>query len=234
MDGAYCRLRRVPYLGAMFKDLQRLFQKSVAAFRAELERREPEDQVTELLSAMRRELTAARAAVPELEEEARRARAELARERELLAQCERRGALAERIGDAETARVAREFAERHRERAGVLERRAEAAEAEHALRAREADEMMRRYKEADANRFALLAQLRQAKARRDMRARLDGSAGPFADFSRMEEAVEGSSARTDALGSILDELDDSPPPPPPPTSDVEERLRELKRRMGRE
>lgn len=212
----------------MFKDLQGLFQKSVAAFRAEVERREPEDQVAELLSAMRRELTAAKASLPELQEEARRARAELGRERELLAQTERRGSLAERIGDGETARVAAEFAERHRERIAVLEQREQAAEAEHALRSREAAEMMRKYQEADANRFALVAQLRRTGAQQRMRSRLDGSSGPFADFARMEEAVGESAGYADAL----EDLAGPPPPPSSPAPDVEERLRELKRKLG--
>ncbi len=215
----------------MFKDLQRLFRKSVDAFRAELDRREPEDQVAELLSAMRREMTAAKAALPELGEAVGRVRAELERERDLLAQCERRRTLAERIGDAETARVAADFAGRHRERAAVLEQQAEAAEAEHSLRSREAAEMLRKYREADANRFAMVAQLRRAQTQQQMGDRLNGTAGPFGDFARMEEAVGESAAYADALDALLDS---DPPSAPPPADGVEERLRELKRRMGRD
>jgi phage shock protein A len=215
----------------MFKDLQRLFQQSMAAFRAELDRREPEDQVAELLTAMRREMAAARAALPELEQEGKRAAAELERETELLRQCERRGALAERIGDEETVRVAAEFAARHRERIVVLEQRRAAADAEHALRLREAEEMRRKYLEADANRFALVAQLRRTRSQQEMRSRLDGTSGPFADFARMEEAVQQSAGYADALEELSDA---APPPRPPPAPDVEERLRELKRRMGSE
>jgi phage shock protein A len=199
----------------MFKDLQRLFRDSVAAFRAELGRREPEDRVAELLGAMRREMVAARAALPALREEVRRGTEELRRERALLEQCERRGAQAERIGDAETVRVAEEFAARHRERAGVLEQKLRAAEAEYALRSREAEEMVARYRDADANRFALVAQLRRASAGERLRSALDDEGGPWSDLARMEEAVA-----------------DSPPPGPAP--DVEERLRELKRRMANE
>lgn len=226
----YCCAPPRLYLEVMFKDIQRLFQRSMVAFRAEFERREPEDQVAELLTAMRRELAAARAALPELEEQTRRAAAEREREAELLRQCERRGALAERIGDAETVKVAAEFAERHRERIAVLEQRRAAADAEHALRVREAEEMRRKYLEADANRFALVAQLRGAHAQQEMRSRLDGTRGPFADFARMEESVRQSAGYADAL----DEMDEPPPRPAPSPSEVEERLRELKRRMGAE
>lgn len=217
----------------MFSDLQRLFQKSVAAFRAELEKREPEDQVAELLSAMRRELTAARVAVRELADSASAARQELQRERELLEQCERRGAMAERIGDQDTARVAAEFAARHRERVEVLERKVVAVEDEHALRQREAEQMLKQYQQADANRFALLAQLRRTQAGARIRGALDGSEGSFADWTRMEERIADDVAYADAVEQLSSE-EPLPPHPPAGESEVEARLRELKRRMGKE
>lgn len=216
----------------MFRELQNVFRQSLAAFRAELSKREPEDQVAELLSAMRREMTAARAALPLLEQEANRARAELERERALLEQCERRRDLADRIGDAETARVAREFADRHRERAEVLRHKAEATAAEWALRRREAEEMMRRYQEADANRFAMVAELRRSGAHQRIRSALDAEEGPFADFARMEDAVAGHAAHADAVQEVAD-LDRDPSTGSSP-AELDERLRELKRRMGRE
>lgn len=214
----------------MLNDIMNVFRRSVAAFREELSTREPEDQVAELLASMRKELVAARAAIPEYERDLTEAGAELAREREVLAQTERRGAMAERIGDAETVRIAREFGTRHRERVEVLEQKVKAAQAELELRRREADEMKRRYQEADANRFALLAQVRRAGARERMRAASDE--GAFADWSRMEETVERGAEYADAL----EELDDQPAPAPrrPEPSEVEARLRELKRRMGRD
>jgi hypothetical protein len=52
-----------------------------------------------------------------------KAERELVLERTQLADAERRGRLAAEIGDAETARIAEEFAARHRERAGILERK---------------------------------------------------------------------------------------------------------------
>lgn len=177
-----------------------MFRESLAAFHAELGKREPEDEVAELLSAMRRELVEARAALPGYREEVSRAEAEVARERELVDQCERRRAAAERIGDAETAEVAGRFADQHRERGAVMERKAVAARAELDLRAREADEMMRRFKEADANRFGMVAELRSRRARGHLDSLLDG---------------------------------DEPPSRPSPL-EVDERLRELKRRLGKE
>jgi chromosome segregation ATPase len=48
---------------------------------------------------------------------------ELAMERQRLADAERRGRLAAEIGDAETGRIAAEFAAKHRERIDLLERK---------------------------------------------------------------------------------------------------------------
>jgi hypothetical protein len=213
----------------MLKDLGRMFRKSLEAFRAEVGTREPEDQVAELLTAMRRELTRAKADIPLHEEELIQSRALLANERTALAQCERRLAMARNIGDEETSRVAGEFAERHRQKIGVLEAKAAAAEAELELKRKEADEMRLRYLEADANRFVLSARLRQSG-----RSVLDESAvkddQAFHDFGRMEEKVVSNSMYIDALK----ELDDSPPPPRGPTPpSVEDQLAELKKKMGK-
>ena len=216
----------------MLNDIRKIFRKSIEAFRQELGTREPEDEIADLLASMRRELVAARAAIPQFEGDLEAARKELAKEREAVEICDRRAVLAERIGDAETVRVAREFGARHREKAAVLEQKVAAADAELALRRREADEMKVRYKEAEANRFALLAQLRRAAASEHMRASNSSETGAFADFARMEEKVEQGASYVDAL----EELDGTPPPPRDAGAEkdaVEERLRELKRRMGR-
>ena len=84
----------------MFEDLQRLFKDSLAAFRSELHKREPEDEVAHLLGSMRSELVEARALIPRLQEMLNGARAELAREGEALERTERRGRLAQQINDA--------------------------------------------------------------------------------------------------------------------------------------
>jgi phage shock protein A len=202
----------------MLDDLQRLFRESVAAFRAELNRREPEDQVAELLSAMRRELVAARAALPEYAANVERSRRELAHERAQLEQCERRGRLARDAGDDATVLVAEEFAGRHRARIGVLEQKVAAAEAEHALRGREAEEMKEKYRAADANRLQLVAEIKRGHARERIRTVAADATASFDDFARMEESIGQRAAESDAFAELS----------------VEERLREMKRRMGRE
>ena len=213
----------------MFDDLKRLFSESWNAFVSEAGRREPEDRVAQLLSAMRREMVAARANLPLHDKHVQGTEAELERERRALADAERRGSMAERIGDAETVRVALEFSERHRKRVLVLEEKLRATVAERDLARQEAEDMMRRYKEADTNRFALVAEIR----RRGAHARLDSAMGrdpgdAADELRRAEERIQDAGAYADALGDLG--ADGAPPPPPQP--DVEDRLAELKRRMG--
>ena len=222
------------YLGGMINDLKRLFSRTWDTFVAELGRREPEDDVVGLLGAMRREMVDARASLPLYEEHQRAAEAELVREQRALDDAVRRGGLAEKINDAETVRIAAEFAERHRKRVVVLEEKVRAARAERELRAQEVEDMMRRYKEADANRFVLLNEVRRARSQQ----RIDGMMGDpaFDDFSRAAEKMESEIAYGEALDE-LNGLDPTPPPPPPSQTsihdDVEARLQELKRRMGK-
>jgi phage shock protein A len=218
----------------MFEDLQRIFRESVAAFKGELNRHEPEDRVASLLSSMRREWAAGKAELSSLAEAAERVERELVRERDLLQQCQRRGKLAEGIGDAETVRVAADFAERHRERVRVLEQKASAVAAERELRAREVEEMKRKYQEADANRHLLVSDLRRADNQARRRSVADGVEESFADFDRMREKIDDSRSYAEALEDLdaaLGSRESSAAPPPP---DVEDRLRELKRKLGRD
>jgi hypothetical protein len=208
----------------MLDDLKRLFVQAWSSFLEEVGRREPEDQVAGLLGAMRREMVDARATLPLLEQAYQAAEGSLAEERRRLDDTVRRGALAERIQDAETVRVAKEFEEKHRRRVQVLEDKARAARAEWELKQEEAREMMVRYKEADANRFVLLSELRRQGAR----GRIEGSGTPLDGFARAEERIE----QDVAYGDALDELSDRPPPRSSPAEGVDERLAELKRRMG--
>lgn len=207
----------------MLKSISEVFRKSVEALLSELHTREPEDQVAELLTAMRKEMVAARAAIPDYEQDVVTAREAVAAERAEIERCERRAAMADRIGDEETASIAREYADRHRERLGVLERKGEAAEAELLLRRREVEEMTRQYRNADANRFGLVAQLRMRGRR------ASGGDDPFDDFARMEERIDSEAATAEARREL-----DEEEPPPPPRSSIDDRLAELKRRMNQQ
>jgi len=210
----------------MLDDLKKMFSQAWDSFINEVGKREPEDRVAGLLGAMRREMVEVRAQVPLLETNYKAAVVELDRERKRLDDTTRRGAMAQRIGDAETARVAEEFAEKHRRRVAVLEEKVRAAKAEWELRQQESTEMMSKYKEAEANRFALLGELRRQGAR----ARIDAAGGgPLGDdFDRMAEKIDDDASYNDALSG----LDDDVVPRPSPATDVDARLEELKRRMG--
>lgn len=71
---------------------------------------------------------------------------ELAAEEEQLATAARRGELAEGIQDAETAVIAREFSEKHRQRVDLLERKVAVQRDEVALAEREYEGMSERYR----------------------------------------------------------------------------------------
>src|SRR5690606_9390761 len=75
------------------------------------------------------------------------ARRRLEEERKEIGVCRRREALARGIGDEETAEIARRFAEKHTERAAVLEKLVDALEAESGLLEREVAEMDRLLRE---------------------------------------------------------------------------------------
>ncbi len=72
----------------------------------------------------------------------------LAAERRQLEDAERRGQLAAAIPDAETVEVARRFADRHRERAGVLERKVALQREELALAERDLEQLGVEYRNA--------------------------------------------------------------------------------------
>lgn len=121
----------------MFEDWKQAWRDAVANFQRELED-EPGDETTR---AMRRDERTTSEALRRLDAELSAARRNAAAERSEEAVCRRREGLAEKAGDAETARIAAEFAVRHAERALVLERKVEVLEAERGLLLRDLDRM---------------------------------------------------------------------------------------------
>ncbi len=91
---------------------------------------------------MRSAVLEARAAIRRLEQEVGSTTAALAGEREQLLAAQRRGRLAEGIGDRETAEVARRFAAKHSERVALLERKLNVQRQELSLLERELAEMV--------------------------------------------------------------------------------------------
>ncbi|HEX7119532.1 MAG TPA: hypothetical protein VF212_12130 [Longimicrobiales bacterium] len=125
----------------MFEDWKQAWRDAVANFWRELDDAGGAAADAERIAAMRRDVRAARAELDRVAAELGRARDQLAEERQAEQSCRRRERLARGIGDDETARIAAEYAARHAERAGVLDRKVRAIEDELALRRRDVEEM---------------------------------------------------------------------------------------------
>jgi hypothetical protein len=126
-----------------------VFERLRDALKAALDAATPPGNLRDLARQMREAVVDAKVAVEEIRGAVTRTDAELAAERQRLADAERRGRLAAEIQDQETVQVAERFAAKHRERAGVLERKLAAQRDELALAERELTEMQGQLKTAD-------------------------------------------------------------------------------------
>lgn len=223
----------------MFEDLRAAFRQAIENFNRELHRDQVPENVDRLLAGMQKELVEARAQVSDLEGQVERARAQASHEAEQAEACARREEMARRIEDDETADLAADYGARHRERHELLTQKVATLEEELAFRRRDAEDMMRRLKEARTEREGLTAQSGRTSARE----RLSEADDLFAELDRMADKIEGTRREVDAAHTVdeldldMDDgsdfhvsLDDEPPRPP----DVDAALAELKRRMGRE
>ncbi len=197
----------------------------------------PEDEIDDLLRAMRSELIETKARIPELEKQIALYRKRLMGELEKVEECERRATQAEAIGDEETVKVAREFKAKHVSRAEVAQQRLEAAEADLALQKQTVAEQMSQLKSSIARKDAIAAQARRGRAIGNLRG---GGENAVDDFERLEDQMtrdadldKASREVDEALGdySMADDLRDEPLDP---ASLADEQLRELKRRMADE
>jgi phage shock protein A len=217
----------------MFDNLRNAFREAVENFNKELSRDRVPEAVDSLLAGMQAEVVEAQARVRELEAQIVRATAEAEREKSEAATARRRGKMAEDIGDADTAKVAGEYAANREERQRVLEQKATAMKEELAIRTREVAEMLAKMKEAQASRDGLAASAGRTSARESLYAADD----LFGELDRMAEKIGHEDAQAQAAeefsGLDLD-ADADFAPPPPPELDVDARLEELKRKMGRE
>jgi phage shock protein A len=144
--------------------------------------------------------------------------------------------MANSIGDAETAKVAAEYAERHERRHSVLVEKLTALEKELELRRVEADEMVEKIKVAEKERDALAASVGRTQARQSVR---DGDP-LFDELDRMADLMRGGKrpANPDDSDDVLADLDSEvdarlfDEQVKPRDTDVDARLAELKRRMN--
>lgn len=219
----------------MFGRIKRMLDQALDHFESKLDD-VTDDDVDRLLRAMRDELVATKARIPELEQLLRSQVAQADREKSEAEACDRRAAQAEEIGDEETVEVARRFAAQHRQRLEVLVMKAETTRAEIRQHKDDVERMTEQLKEAMARRDSLGIQQRRAQA-------IDRSTSRFDSldaFDRMAEKVEGASDVDAARRELDRELDPLSEPPPRDyraeremrERDAEEMLRELKRRMG--
>jgi hypothetical protein len=102
----------------------------------------------ETAAALERSLVDIKVGLADLRRAREATERELATERRSLDDAVRRGELAAAIPDPETVRIAEEFAGRHRERVGVLERKLGVQAEEVALAEREAAALAERWREA--------------------------------------------------------------------------------------
>jgi hypothetical protein len=121
----------------MFEDWKKAWDQAKANFERELDGDELGLGDSQRARLIRRDLANARRALERLQADITATRHELTGEEEQLQTCERRATMADGIGDEETARIARDYAARHTERAGILRRKADVLTEELAMRQKE-------------------------------------------------------------------------------------------------
>lgn len=149
-------------------------------------------------------LIEARAALAALREARDASSRALDAERRALTDAERRGRLAADAGDAETVRVAEEFAGRHRERVSVLERKLSVQADEVAMAEREVEELTGMWRASKAGAGAAEGSL-DAAWRELEAAGMPGRVGPDAETERLRHEVDRA-AREAAVEAQLAEL----------------------------
>ncbi len=153
---------------------------------------------------MREGIAEARAALDGLRDGVANTDRRLTMEKKYLTDAERRGRLAKDVGDEETVRVAERFAEKHREKIGVLENKLTVQRSELALAERELGEMKEQFEKVEGS-----SAFETAWRELDWAGRASSSSGADDDLLRSQIDRAAREARAEA------------------------QLAELKRKMGR-
>ncbi len=218
----------------MFDNLRQAFREAVDNFKDELGRDEIPEAVSRLLREMKREAADTKAEIRRLEEAIAGAIEGAEKAKDEGKTCRRREQMAADISDEETARVAREYAEKHEHRRSVLERKALALKEELDMREEEFREMIETIKDAEKNRDGLTATVGRATARNS----IEETDDLFSQLDRFADEIEGNAARGEASSEVDDLLDDRPDSfesrPDPAEIDVDARLEALKRAMKKQ
>ena len=215
----------------MFDNLRHAFREAVDNFKEELGRDEIPEAVDGLLREMKREAADTKAEIRRLDEAIKGAIEKAEKEKGSEETCRRREKMALDISDEETARVAREYAEKHEHRRSVLEHKALALREELDMREVEFGEMIETIKDAEKNRDGLTATAGRASARNS----IEEADDLFSQLDRFADEIEGDEVKREATSEIDDLLDDRPDPferaPDPVEIDFDARLEALKRAM---
>jgi hypothetical protein len=180
-------------MSPVFEDWKQAWREAVENFRRELA--DDETGGSTRIRAMQREFGAARRALDKLDDEIRRTRRESEEEREQEQVCRRREDMARRINDEETVRIAVEFAVRHAERAGVLERKVVVLVEERTILARDLDGMKKSLEEEAGPEAAQVSDGAAAGASHERaRERLRERERQDRDFSRLEREAKEKAA----------------------------------------
>ncbi len=141
---------RAGVLGVLRQDHQKelVFEKLRETIEAILAAATPAGDARDVVARMHDAVVEARTSLMEMSDQLSDTERRLDKERQKLEDAERRGKLADGIGDKETVEVAEEFAAKHRERATVLTRKLDAQRAELALAEREFAQMREQFKKA--------------------------------------------------------------------------------------
>jgi hypothetical protein len=215
----------------MFDNLRDAFREAVSNFKDELGRDEVPEAVDSLLKGMQIEVTDSQTHVKSLEAQIKRALQLAEMEKKEAATCRRREEMAMEIKDEETARVARQFAEKHEQKQSIQEQKALALKKELDVRRAEVAEMLEKLKEAQKQRDALAATAGRASARNS----LSEADDLFSELDRIAEKMSDGQHRQEAYQDLLEEFGaEDIRPEEPPVADVDRRLEELKRKMGKE
>lgn len=219
----------------MFRRLKRMLDRTLDHLESKFDD-VSDDDVRDLIGAMRDELVETRARIPELETLMRSQLEKADREKAEGEACDRRAAQAAEIGDAETQKVAERFAAQHRQRLEVLVMKAETTRHEILQHRDDVGRMTEQLKESIARRDTLGVQQRRTRAIEDRTSRFDSVDA----FDRMADRMETESDVAAAARELDLELD--PLSEPPRRDYAAERalreanaadmLEELKRRMG--
>lgn len=224
----------------MFDNLRDAFREAVANFKEELNRDEVPEVVDRLFLGMKHELNEAHELLAGLEEQIEQARAQVRKDQDEEALYRRRGEMASKVGDGETARIALEFAVKSERRRIVIERKIVALDEERRVRVVEIEEMTVHFTEAQQKRDDLAATAGSSDTNDAIRAADE----IFEELDRMAGDVDepgGTRAASDAYrpSNAMDDLErefrelrvDPRAPVPRREIDPDAALEELKRRM---